>query len=86
MALNMTTNHLTKLTSNNENGGCGQLGQIKFIFVPDSMLAINILPSSWNELAVLEKIGIGKKDKNNTETSIAINATNQRKTSSHSSY
>lgn len=41
-------------------------------FVPDLMLAINILPSSWNEFGVLGKIGIGKKDKNNSETSIAI--------------
>jgi hypothetical protein len=30
------------------------------------MLAINILPSSWNEFGVLGKIGNGKKDKNNT--------------------
>lgn len=41
------------------------------------MLVINISPSSWNDLGgVLEKIGIGKKDKNNMETSIAINAIN----------
>ena len=42
-------------------------------FVPDLMLAINILPSSWNEFVVLGKIGVGKKDKKNSETSIAIN-------------
>lgn len=30
------------------------------------------LTSSWNEFGVLGKIGIGKKDKNNSEPSIAI--------------
>lgn len=42
-------------------------------FVSDLMLAINILTSSWNEFVVLGKIGVGKKDKKNSETSIAIN-------------
>lgn len=37
------------------------------------MLALNILPSNWNEFGVLGKSGISKKDKKNTETSIAIN-------------
>lgn len=44
------------------------------------------LTSSWNELGMLVKIGIGKKDKNNSETSIAIYCNEPRETSSHSSY
>ncbi|KOS47647.1 hypothetical protein ACN38_g1371 [Penicillium nordicum] len=47
MALNITTNHLTKSTSNNVNGGCGQLGQIKFTLLNSTEYTYSFDPANF---------------------------------------
>lgn len=49
------------------------LVKLNLYFVLDLILVINILISSWNKFVILGKIGVSKKDKKNSETSITIN-------------